>query len=179
MADEKCPKCGAPLGEVIETQSGKKLQRCSTAGPWDPKSKPTGCDYVKWLAVEPVTLDEKCPKCGSPLVLQVTRFGKKMKKCSTGGWDKTTKTATGCDYVEWIGSSSEPLDEKCPKCGEPLVLFTTSSGKKMKKCSTSGWDKEAKKPTGCDYIQWLNSTYKKDSGGEEFLPPEPEDTQSK
>jgi len=49
----------------------------------------------------------------------------------------------------------------------------------MKKCSTSGWDKEAKKPTGCDYIQWLNSTYKKDSGGEEFLPPEPEDTQSK
>lgn len=173
---DKCPKCGAPLGEVIETQSGKKLQRCSTAGPWDPKSKPTGCDYVKWLAVEPVTLDEKCPKCGSPLVLQVTRFGKKMKKCSTGGWDKTTKTATGCDYVEWIGSSSEPLDEKCPKCGEPLVLFTTSSGKKMKKCSTSGWDKEAKKPTGCDYIQWLNSTYKKsESNGEEFLPPEPED----
>lgn len=170
---EKCPKCGSPLGEIVETKSGRKLQRCSTADPWDPKSKPTGCDYVKWIVAEPQTLDEICPKCGSPLVLQVTRFGKKMKKCSTGGWDKVNKVATGCDYVEWIGGASEPLDEKCPKCGEPLVLFTTSSGKKMKKCSTSGWDKEKRQATGCDYVQWLNSGYTgKATGGEEFLPPE-------
>jgi DNA-directed RNA polymerase subunit M/transcription elongation factor TFIIS len=64
-SNEVCPKCGAPLGPVQETKTGRKLQRCSTAGPWDPKNKPTGCDYVKWLAVEPQTLDEKCPKCGS------------------------------------------------------------------------------------------------------------------
>jgi len=96
-----------------------------------------------------------------------------MKKCSTGGWDKEAKKATGCDYIEWINGTTEKLDEKCPKCGESLVLYTTANGKKMKKCSTSGWDREAKQPTGCDYILWLKTEYKpQESNGEEFLPPE-------
>ena len=170
-----CPKCQSPLSEISETATGKKLQRCSK-GSWNPEThKNEGCDYVKWIVPEPQTLDEKCPKCDAPLVLQTTRFGKKMKKCSTSVWDATAKKATGCDYIEWINGTSEPLDEKCPKCSEPLVLYTTAAGKKMKKCSTSGWDREAKKATGCDYIEWLKSTNAKPTGGEEFLPPFPED----
>lgn len=174
MEPEVCPKCGSPLGDVTETSTGKKLQRCS-AGSWNKETKKNeGCDYVKWLQVEPEVLDEKCPKCGSPLLLQVTRFGKKMKKCSAGGWDKATKKATGCDYVEWINGTSEPLDEVCPKCGEKLVLYTTAAGKKMKKCSTSGWDREAKKATGCDHVEWLKGNFSAaPTGGEEFLPPDP------
>jgi len=171
-----CPKCGAPLSPVTETPTGRRLQRCST-GQWNPQTHKTdGCDYVKWLEVEPKTLDEVCPKCGAPLVLQMTRFGKKMKKCSKGGWDKEAKKATGCDYIEWINGTSEALDEKCPKCGEKLVLYTTANGKKMKKCSTSGWDKEAKKATGCDYVEWLKVVKPaSEDTGEEYLPPEPED----
>lgn len=152
---DTCPKCGSPLGEVVTTPTGKKLQRCSK-GSWDPEAKKnTGCLYVKWLQVDPVTLDEKCPKCGSPLVLVVTRFGKKMKKCSTNQWDPATRQATGCDYVEWINGTTEPLDEECPECGSKLVLYTTAAGKKMKKCSTSGWDREKRIATGCTYVQWL------------------------
>lgn len=168
---EVCPKCGSPLGEVTETPTGKKLQRCST-GYWNKEErKNEGCDFVKWLTVEPQQLDEKCPKCGSPLVLQVTRFGKKMKKCSTGGWDKENKVATGCDYVEWINGTTEPLDLDCPECGNKLVLFTTSSGKKMEKCSTSGWDSKERKATGCAYIRWLKPGETPiSSAGEEFLP---------
>lgn len=159
--NEKCPKCGSDVGPIIETPTGRRLRRCSR-GSWNKETKKNeGCDYVKWIAVEPQTLDEKCPKCGSPLVLQVTRFGKKMKKCSTGGWDKEAKIATGCDYVEWINGTTEKLDEKCPECGNPLVLYTTASGKRMKKCSTSGWDAVVRKATGCLYVEWL------------FLPPEP------
>ena len=170
---EKCPKCGADLGEITETATGRKLQRC-LMGSWNPQTKKTeGCDYVKWIAIEPQVLDERCPKCDSPLVLQVTRFGKKMKKCSTGGWDKETKKSTGCDYVEWINGSTEKLDEKCPECGEGLVLYTTSSGKRMKKCSTSGWDAVARKATGCTHVEWLKGDARsKPTGGEEFLPPE-------
>ncbi len=167
-----CPKCGAPLGEIITTKSGKRLRRCSTAGPWDPKVKPTGCDFVLWLPFEPQTLDETCPKCGAPLVLQMTRFGKKMKKCSAGTWNKDTKKAEGCDYVEWINGITEPTDEACPKCGAPLVIYTTAAGKKMKKCSTAGWDKVARKPTGCTFIEWLRAD-SAPTGGEEFLPPPP------
>jgi ssDNA-binding Zn-finger/Zn-ribbon topoisomerase 1 len=182
MADEKekkddaCLKCGSPLGEVTTTKTGRKLQRCSK-GSWDAATKQNvGCDYVKWLEVEPEKLDEKCPKCGNPLLMVVTRFGKKMKKCSTGGWDKEAKKATGCDFVEWINGSTEPLDEDCPQCGNKLVLFTTAAGKKMKKCSTSGWDSKARKATGCTYVYWLKpSEYpeKADNRGEEFLPPPP------
>lgn len=151
-----CPKCGAPLSPVEETPTGKQLQRCST-GSWNPETRQVeGCDYVKWIQAEPEELDEKCPKCGKPLEMATTRTGKKLKKCSTSGWDREARKATGCDYVEWFNGSKEDLDEKCPKCEEHLVLFTTAKGKKMKKCSTSGWDREAKKATGCDYIEWLN-----------------------
>ncbi len=174
-ANEKCPKCGSDLGPITETPTGRKLQRCSK-GTWNKETRQNeGCDYVKWLQVEPQTLDEKCPKCGSPLVLQVTRFGKKMKKCSTGGWDKEAKKATGCDYVEWINGTTEKLDEECPICGQHLVLFTTSTGKRMKKCSTAGWDAKARQATGCTYVEWLKGDVStKPTGGEEFLPPEDE-----
>lgn len=169
---ENCPKCGAPLGEITETKNGRKLQRCST-GSWNPETKSTeGCAYVKWLPVEPVALDEKCPKCGAGLVLQVTRFGKKMKKCSQGGWDKEAKKATGCDYIEWINGTSVPLDEKCPDCNANLVLFTTNSGKKMKKCSTAGWDKVNKMATGCEYVEWLKSGQMMQA---DEIPPPPEE----
>ena len=150
-----CPKCSGALSDVVTTPTGKKLQRCSK-GSWNAETKKNeGCDYVKWLPVEPETLEEKCPKCSAQLVLTVTRFGKKMKKCTTGGWDSAAKKATGCDYVEWINGTTEPLAEDCPECGEKLVLYTTASGKKMKKCSTSGWDREKKMATGCTYVQWL------------------------
>jgi ssDNA-binding Zn-finger/Zn-ribbon topoisomerase 1 len=171
MDMDTCPKCGSPLGEITETATGRKLQRCST-GSWNKDTRQNeGCDYVKWIVEEPKVLDETCPKCGSPLLLQVTRFGKKMKKCSTGGWDKATKKATGCDYVEWINGTTEHLDEKCPTCGEDLVLYTTAAGKRMKKCSTSGWDSAARKATGCTYVEWLKADSGKPTGGEEFLPP--------
>ncbi len=150
-----CPKCGSPLSPVTTTATGKKLQRCSK-GVWNPDTRQTeGCNFVKWLAIEPVKLDEKCPKCGADLVMAVTRFGKKMKKCSTGGWDKETKTATGCDYIQWINGTTEPLEEDCPECGEKLVLYTTASGKKLKKCSSSGWDKVNRVATGCTYVYWF------------------------
>lgn len=167
-----CPKCGSPLGEIVETASGRKLQRCSK-GSWNPQTKKNeGCDFVKWLTVEPKTLDEKCPKCGSALVMQFTRFGKKMKKCSAGGWDKEKKIPIGCDYVEWINGTTEPLTDKCPTCGANLVLFTTTGGKRMIKCSTAGWDRVAKAATGCDYVKWLKPG-EEVSNGEEFLPAEP------
>lgn len=175
---ENCPKCGSPLGEVTETSTGRKLQRCS-AGSWNKETKTVdGCNYVKWIVPEPEALDEKCPKCGSAIVMMTTRFGKKMKKCSTNSWNKETKKAEGCDFVEWINNPVEKLEEDCPTCGEKLVLFTTSSGKKMKKCSTSGWDREKKEATGCTYVEWLKAgQYSPAPAGEpgtEDMPPEPD-----
>lgn len=176
--DEICPKCGSPLGEEQTTKTGRKLRRCST-GSWNPETKKNeGCDFVKWLPMEPVELDEACPKCGNKLVIAFTRFGKKMKKCSTNVWNPETKKAEGCDFIEWINGTTEELDEICPDCGSKLVLYTTANGKKMKKCSTSGWDPKTRKATGCTYIEWLKPgdepTFS--NAGEEFLPPEPKES---
>lgn len=180
MTDTQCPKCGKPLGEIQETKTGKKLQRC-TGGRWNPETKKSeGCDFVKWFTPDPKTLEETCPKCGSPLVLVVTRFGKKMKKCSTNTWNKETKKSEGCDYIEWINGTTEELNENCPECGNKLVLYTTANGKQMKKCSTGGWDREKRQATGCPYVYWFKPgeyVHQKSSNGEEFLPPEPPDAE--
>ncbi|NTU47066.1 hypothetical protein HGA88_05560 [Candidatus Roizmanbacteria bacterium] len=150
-----CPKCGAPLGEVVETKSGKKLQRCSTSS-WNPETKESeGCDYVRWLTVAPKELDEVCPKCGAKLVLITSRFGKKAKRCTENKWDPKTKQASGCDFIEWMNGKTEELDEDCPKCGEKLVMYTSAAGKQMKKCSTNKWDPKTKSATGCDFIEWI------------------------
>ncbi len=100
-------------------------------------------------------LDEKCPKCQSPLVMATTRSGKKLKRCSTNVWNAETRSSTGCDYVEWQKGATEQTDEDCPKCGSKLVIYTSAAGKKMKKCSTSSWNRETRSAEGCDYIQWL------------------------
>ena len=156
---EKCPKCGSPLGDVVETPTGRKLQRCST-GSWNKETKKTeGCDYVKWLEVEPKELDEKCPKCGAELSpVAETKTGRQLQRCSKGNWNPDTKKNEGCDYVKWLEVKPQELDEKCPKCGKPLVLNVTRFGKKMKKCSTNVWNAELKKAEGCDYIEWINGT---------------------
>jgi ssDNA-binding Zn-finger/Zn-ribbon topoisomerase 1 len=159
QTQDTCPKCGSPLSEIIQTRTGKQLRRCS-AGSWNAETKQVdGCDYTKWIEPEPEKLEEACPKCGAPL-LMVTIKGKKAKKCSTNKWDAAARKATGCDYIQWMGSTTEPLEEDCPLCGAKLVLMTTSTGKKLKKCSTSGWDRKNKRATGCEFTEWQNDAPK-------------------
>lgn len=151
---ESCPQCGSALGEIVETKSGKQMRRCS-AGSWNPETKSVdGCVFVKWISPQPQELDEKCPQCGNLLVLAVTKFGKKLKRCSTNKWDPQTKTSSGCNYVEWIKGVKEDLDEDCPTCGSKLIMYTTTNGKKMKKCSTNSWDPKTKSASGCSFIEW-------------------------
>ena len=38
--DNVCPKCGAALSEIIETPTGRRLQRC-TQGSWNPQTHKT------------------------------------------------------------------------------------------------------------------------------------------
>ena len=44
--------------------------------------------------------------------------------------------------------------EKCPKCGQALVKFTTKTGKTGTQCSTRKYDFTTKTTSGCDYIKW-------------------------
>lgn len=42
-----------------------------------------------------------CPKDGGRLYKLVTKTGKTMIKCENSKYDFQTKTASGCDFVEW------------------------------------------------------------------------------
>lgn len=60
--------------------------------------------------------DEKCPKCDSPLVIKLGRFGK-FKACSK---------YPDCKYTEPLGDEKKMEEEysgqMCPDCGKPLVV---------------------------------------------------------
>ncbi len=58
-----------------------------------------------------IPLEEKCPKCGAPLVVKSGRFGQ-FKACTSY---PTCKFRESLDKKE-----SKPLDEACPECGAQL-----------------------------------------------------------
>ena len=94
---EDCPECGHPL--VIRKGRYGAFTACSNF---------PECKYIKQ---EPKEIKEicDCPNCDGKIVEKTTRRGKlfygcnNYPKCKTAYWDK-------------------PLGEKCPKCGEMLVI---------------------------------------------------------
>ncbi len=65
------------------------------------------------------TTDEKCDKCGSPMIIKVGRYGKFLA-CSNYPTCKNTKKIKADGSIE---EKAEPelLEEKCPDCGAPLM----------------------------------------------------------
>lgn len=61
--------------------------------------------------------DEKCPKCGSPMVIKMGRFGKFLA-CSNYPDCKTTQP------IDKDGKPAEPekTEEKCDKCGSDMIV---------------------------------------------------------
>lgn len=45
---------------------------------------------------------EICPVCGSPLIIETTKTGKRVQKCSTNKWDRVRKEVVGCKFVKWL-----------------------------------------------------------------------------
>ncbi len=65
--------------------------------------------------------EEKCGKCGAPMVIKVGRYGLFMA-CSNYPECKNTRDLSRND-------EENQIEEKCPKCGNPLVLKSGRYGK--------------------------------------------------
>jgi DNA topoisomerase I len=80
-------------------------------------------------------LEEKCPKCGSPLVIRIGKFGK-FVACTS--YPK-------CDYTRQL---VEKIDMKCPRCGGDIIIKKSRHGKvfygcsNYPKCNFAAWRKE-------------------------------------
>jgi DNA topoisomerase I len=69
--------------------------------------------------VEGKATDEKCEKCGSPMVIKVGRFGPFMA-CSAYPECTNTKELETQEVSDSEGEEGEP--EPCENCGKPMVL---------------------------------------------------------
>jgi DNA topoisomerase-1 len=113
------------------------------------------------VIVEPQTLEEKCPKCGSPLIERKGKYGEfiacsNYPKCKYSRNKTTGVTCPECGKGELIQrrnkkgnifyscnrypeckfiSSYKPLPISCPECGNPyLVEKKTREGDSYKEC---------------------------------------------
>jgi len=54
----------------------------------------------------------KCPKDGGRLYQATTATGKKMIKCENSKWNPLTKSASGCNYIEWINDEQKKFEKE-------------------------------------------------------------------
>ncbi len=117
--------------------NGQKQWQPVIAAFWEPFSKDLENSYETATKVHvPVeTLDEKCPTCGSPLLIRSGKFGKFIA-CSTFPACKFTRP-----FLITIGIP-------CPRCKSDMVIKKTKHGKTFYGCSSyptctfAAWKKE-------------------------------------
>jgi len=127
--DEICDICGAPM-QVKLGKNGKFLS-CSKY-PECKNAKPLKEDRKKEEALQKEYKDEKCEKCGSPMIIKKGRFGEFLA-CSAYPKCKTTRPL------------AHALSSKCPKCGGGIVEKRTKRGKVFYGCSNY---------PKCDFATW-------------------------
>ncbi len=144
--DEKCDLCGSPL--VLKWGKFGSFFACSAYDKKDPNS----CTFTKENvaakpemktpdAQEAEQAEEYCENCGRVMVLKRGRFGMFMA-CPGYNEDPPCKTTRRLNQKQQQ-KPPQPLDEKCPKCGEQLVLRNGPYGEFV---SCSGYPK-------CKYIK--------------------------
>ena len=111
--DEKCEKC-----------SGEMIQKVGPYGPYL-QCLNEECKHRKRIIK---STGVKCPKdgCDGEIVFKKSKYGKIFFGCNK---------YPNCDFVSW----NEPIDEKCPECGNLLVKKITKKFKRYecmnKECS--------------------------------------------
>jgi DNA topoisomerase-1 len=143
--EETCENCGKPM--VVKRGRFGQFLAC-TGYPECKTTRKLIATKAGVTAAKPdQILDEKCPKCGSNLVLKQGRFGeftacsnypacKYVKQKSTGvlcpkdGGDIVERKSRrgkvfygcanypDCDFTLW----NRPVPEKCPDCGAPFLV---------------------------------------------------------
>lgn len=63
-----------------------------------------------------------CPKCGGKVLDITTKTGKRLHQCENRKYDYTTKTTSGCDFMEWLEDSEATGDVGSPTPAQQKVL---------------------------------------------------------
>lgn len=107
--DLACDKCGKPM--VVKYGRYGKFIACS--------GYPDCKNILKFVEKTGV----KCPKCNGDVIVKHTKSKRIFYGCSN---------YPECDFVSW----NEPINEKCPQCGE--ILFKKKGKKPIAFCAKDG-----------------------------------------
>ena len=107
--DLVCDKCGKPM--VVKYGRYGKFIACS--------GYPDCKNILKFVEKTGV----KCPKCNGDVIVKHTKTKRIFYGCSN---------YPECDFVSW----NEPVDERCPQCGE--ILFKKKGKKPVLFCAKEG-----------------------------------------
>ncbi|HKT10661.1 MAG TPA: type I DNA topoisomerase [Terriglobia bacterium] len=117
--DVKCEKCGKPMN----IRMGRSGQFLACTGYPDCKNTsdlpPDLAAKYGTTSTAPEVPEQACEKCGKPMALKRGRFGYFMA-CTGYPECRNTKKIV-MKEGEATAVSDEPLDEKCPECGNNLV----------------------------------------------------------
>jgi len=156
--DQVCEKCGKPM--VIKWgRHGRFIActgypECKTTKPLEQEGSGNGAQNAVLQE-----LDEKCEKCGSPMVIRTGRYGKfiscsKYPECKTtkalsigvkcpedGGEIVEKRTKKGkmffscgnypkCKFATWY----KPVNKQCPKCGAGILIEKKTKKEEVLAC---------------------------------------------
>ena len=153
-----CEKCGRMM-EIKWGRNGKFLACPGYQD--DPPCKNTQNfeklldGTLKIVAKQEITTDEKCEKCGSPMVIKTGRFGQFIA-CSAYPTCKTTKAI--------------PLGVKCPQDGGELTQKRSKKGRTFYACMNyptckfALWDRPVPRPCPLCQAPFLIEKYSKQAG---------------
>ncbi|MBN1376366.1 MAG: type I DNA topoisomerase [Dehalococcoidia bacterium] len=154
QSEEVCPECGKPM--VMKSSRYGKFLACSNFPDCKGKKSmnsvrgPAGSGASDKADSTPEVSNEPCPKCGKNMVVRKGRFGTFLAcpdypKC-TG---KQTIQRYGAQKGDGGNNANETTNEKCPKCGEPMVVRAGRFGKFLA-CSAYPKCKTTKKIIAAD-----------------------------
>ena len=127
QASEKMPNIkanGLPTDEVCDKCGSKMIIKVGKFGMFVACSGYPDCQNTRELDVaetSPDDQEETCENCGKPMVVKRGRFGQFL--ACTGYPDcKTTRKLISTAKGLSAAKPDQPLDEKCPKCENNLVI---------------------------------------------------------
>jgi len=106
--NEICEKCGS-----------KMLKRKGRYGEFLACSNYPACKNTKPIVK---TIDVNCPQCGGKIAVKFSKAGRRFFGCTN---------YPECKFISWL----EPTNEKCPICGEMMVLKDNKPTCINKNCS--------------------------------------------
>jgi DNA topoisomerase-1 len=118
QTDEVCEKCGSAM--VIKWGRYGKFLACSSYPECKNTRQLQGGEGTDAPLVHEDVAKEVCPKDGQPMVLKKGRYGPFLA-CSRYPECKTTKRLVRGEGGKLQVETLQPIDEKCPDCGNDLM----------------------------------------------------------